>query len=155
MSESSYLTAFNFNVNFSSSSNTSEGEDVPCQEVSGFSAEIPTEDLAEGGELSFVYKLPKTVKYKNLVMKRAVVSGSSTLKKWVEDAVQNFSFEKKMVTVSLRNENHEAVKTWCYYDVYPVKCSYGDMNSTSNQIVIETLEMAYRFAKEVEVDSKK
>ena len=45
-------------------------EEQRFQDVSGLSFEIETETFVEGGENRFEYKLPKRIKYPNLVLKR-------------------------------------------------------------------------------------
>ncbi len=68
-----------------SSSENSENVDASFQEVSGLSNEIAPEEMLANESNKFQYKLPKQVKYSNLVLKRGVVSANSELIKWCND----------------------------------------------------------------------
>src|SRR5438046_2741179 len=59
------------------------GIDSSFQEISGIDAELAVEEVAEGGENRFVYRLPKQTKYSPLVLKRGVVTQNSALGEWV------------------------------------------------------------------------
>src|SRR3954454_16530210 len=50
-------------------------------EVSGLSVQMDTEDLVEGGQNQFVHKLPKQLKWPNLVLKRGITN-SDVLFEW-------------------------------------------------------------------------
>ena len=145
----------NPNENEGGKKDTDAIDDIPCQEVSGFGSEIQTEDLSEGGQNLYAYKLPKPVKYKNLVIKKALPRDTSAFVKWAEDALKLFKFNFRDVTVSLLGEDHKPVKSWSYVDAYPIKYSLGDLNATTNQLVIETLELAYKYSYEIEPNAGK
>src|SRR4051794_39688899 len=83
--------------------------DGSFQEVSGISVSIETEDLREGGENRFVYKIPKGyISYTPLVLKRGLVSATSALGEWCKETFEN-GFENSILTkdilVSLLNED--------------------------------------------------
>src|SRR4051812_34168691 len=61
--------------------------DSSFQEVSGIEAEVDVEEVAEGGENRFVYRLPKQAKYPPLVLKRGIVTLESSLGSWVSASV--------------------------------------------------------------------
>lgn len=48
---------------------TIENETYSFKEVSGISSEVSTEEITEGGENRFKYKVPTHVKYSNLELK--------------------------------------------------------------------------------------
>ena len=76
---------FHFKVEFLGISGTSTDTEQRFQEVSGLSFEIETEELVEGGENRFAYKLPKRAKYPNLVLKRGLLRGTALLD-WLKSA---------------------------------------------------------------------
>ncbi len=128
------------------------GADDQCafQEVSGLEAEIKTEDVVEGGENRFQHRLPKGVTRSNIVLKRGLAKGSNPLVKWCKDVFENdFSkpIEPRAVTVSLLDEEHDALCTWSIQNAYPVKWSVGGFDAMKNEIAIETIELAYTRCK--------
>lgn len=114
------------------------------QEVSGFEAKMQTEEIQEGGVNQFTRKLPKGVQYNNLVLKRGLIK-SSPLMDWINNAVQNFVFEPKMVEVNLLFQNGSPSINWTFINAYPVSVKISDFNALENKIVIETLELAYYY----------
>lgn len=131
----------------------SEAEiDTRFQEVSGLSVELTTEELVEGGENRFVYKLPVRSKFPNLVLKRGMTTTqASPLVNWAKDAIYHFQFKQCQVQVTLLNENHEPAAAWKFSGAYPVKMNISDLKAMDNSIVIETLELAYKTGERMEV----
>jgi phage tail-like protein len=143
------LPAFHFKVTFDGLPGSETAIDSQFSEVSGLMAEITTEELQEGGENRFVHKLPVKAKFPNLVLKRALFPVSSSLMDWAKNAIYNFDISPCSVLVSLLNEKHEPARSWNFKSVYPVKIQISDFKATDNAVVIETLELAYDYAREV------
>jgi len=139
--------AFYFTVSFGP---TSEIDDTSFKEVSGISAEVETEEVAEGGENRFVYKLPKRMKHPHLVVKRGTTNGSSKLVTWCKTVLEG-GLEKGIATrqiqVTLMNESAEPVRVWSFDNAYPVKWEMDAFESTKNDVAIESIEFAYGNAK--------
>ncbi|MFM6924390.1 MAG: phage tail protein [Ferruginibacter sp.] len=121
-----------------------EDQEARFQYVSGLDVKIETEAIQEGGENRFSRKLPKALQYSNLVLKRGLLVGSPFMT-WINKAVQNFTFEPKMVHVLLMNENGEPLVNWTFHNAYPVAVHVSDLNATENSYAIETLELAYDY----------
>ena len=58
--------------------------------------------------------------------------------------MENFNFTTKTVIVSIVDYDDNPVKTWNIIKAYPVKLAVTDLSSSKNEIVIETLELAYQ-----------
>ncbi len=140
------LAGFHFRVNFMGSP---MGIDTMFQEVSGLSAELTVEELVEGGENRYVHKLPSKVQFPNLVLKRAMYPVPSALIAWAEMAIYHFRFTPLPVLVSLLNEQHLPVKNWCFFDAYPVKLHVSDLKAQDNALMIETLELVYKYSRPI------
>lgn len=117
---------------------------IPFSEVGGLSMEIQTEDMIAGGDNGFTIRLPKPPKTKNLVLKRALAASPPGIIDWARDALENFNFSTKTVIVSIVDYDDQPVKTWNIIKAYPVKLAVTDLSSSKNEIVIETLELAYQ-----------
>lgn len=118
--------------------------DTRFKEVSGLTRELGVEQVAEGGENRFEHRLPSRGKFNNLVLKRGLLTDSVVIG-WVVDAVENFTFNPANVLVSLLNEEHDPLAVWTFTGAWPVKWSVSDLKSTENNVVVETLELAYRY----------
>jgi phage tail-like protein len=132
---------FYYRVEFSISQNTN---DVRFQTVSGLSVEYEMEEFKEGGENRFVHKLPMRTKYADMVLKRGMLTDSDVIQ-WCLRAFRDREFEPADVTVILMNEKGEPLRTWKVSQAIPKKWLVSDLNANENAVVIETLELTYRF----------
>jgi phage tail-like protein len=135
---------FYFSVSFTDSG----GEKFSSfSEVQGLSVKINTEVVADGGENGFKYRLPTGATYENLVLKRGLKVESSLIA-WFNKAIQEFTFEPKTVTVRLlavdsKPTGDKALAVWDFLQAYPIGWNIGGLKSTDNNVVVESLELAY------------
>jgi phage tail-like protein len=137
--------AFHFRVRFSISQ---EDRDIRFQDVSGLSVALGVEEVKEGGENRFAHRLPTPATYGNLVLKRGLLPDSA-VRAWIEKAVQNFEFEPAEINIDLLNDQHEPISSWTFTRAWPIKWQISDLKSTANEVVIETLELAYASFRQV------
>jgi phage tail-like protein len=118
------------------------------KEVSGISAEITTEEITEGGENRFKYKVPTGVKYNNLELKRGLVPKSSNLFVWINNALTlglDKTIKTKALEISLLNEKGNKVMSWSFVNVWPVGWNNSSLNSMNNEILIESISLSYNY----------
>jgi len=133
--------SFYFRVEFGISKNK---DDVRFQSVSGLAVEHDMEEFREGGENRFTHKLPVRTKYSDLVLKRGMLTDSEVIK-WCLRAFRDRDFEPSDITVTLMNEKSEPLKVWKVVHAVPRKWQASDLNANENAVVIETLELSYRY----------
>jgi phage tail-like protein len=114
------------------------------QSVSGLSVEYDFESYREGGENRFEHKLPVRTKYGDLVLKRGMLADSKVIK-WLLDAFQNRKFSPVDITVTLMNEKSEPLQVWNVVHAIPKKWVVSDLNANENSVVVETMELSYRY----------
>ncbi len=132
---------FYYRVDFSISRNSN---DVRFQTVSGLSVEYDMEEYREGGENRFVHRLPVRTKYADLVLKRGMLTDSEVIE-WFLKAFRDREFEPADLNIVLMNEQGEPLRTWKVAAAIPKKWVVSDLNSGENSVVIETLELTYRY----------
>lgn len=132
---------FHFNVQFQLSDNL---VNIGFQDVSGIGVDLETENITEGGENRFTYKLPVRASYPNLVLKRALIENADLIK-WCSNAIENLDIETIAIVVSLLNEEHVPLKSYAFINAYPLKWSVSNFNAETSAVVIETLELYYQF----------
>ena len=116
------------------------------QEVSGLQLEMETETIKEGGENSFSYQVPTRRKHGNLVLKRSLMPLPHVLETSVVKVLENNGSAQIVpvnLTISLLDAGHFPLNNWSVLNAYPVKWDISALNSQKNELVIETLEMAY------------
>jgi phage tail-like protein len=119
-------------------------QDTKFQTVSGLSADIETEEIKEGGQNGYSHKLPVKAKFPNLVLKRGMIMNSDVLT-WIGDAVGNFAFSPRDVTVTLLNPDGDPLRVWHIVNAYPIKWDPGEFNAEDSKLVIESIELAYNY----------
>ncbi len=114
-------------------------------ECSGLSVETEVMEYAEGGLNDHVHKLPVRTRFSNIILRRGWVE-SDELWKWYKNIVAG-TIEFRPVSVIMykyKGENAgQEVARWNLQDAYPVKWSGPNFSSTSNEIAVETLELAH------------
>ena len=123
-------------------------ETYSFKEVSGISMEINTEEITEGGENRFKYKVPTGLKHSNLELKRGVIPKSSDLNRWVYNTLTS-GFDKRIETktleISLLNEKGDKIMTWSFVDAWPISWNSASLNSMDNDVLIESMSFAYKY----------
>jgi len=132
---------FYYKVEFGVSGNSN---DARFQSVSGLSVEFEYENFREGGENRFEHKLPVRTRYADMILKRGMLVDSEVIN-WFNRAFRDRQFEPTDINVILMNENGEPLRTWKVTQAIPKKWLVSDMNSTENAILIETIELTYRY----------
>ena len=137
---------FYFSLSFSGDPSDSEAS---FKEVSGLSMELETETIEEGGVNDYVHVVPKRRKHQNLVLKRGFTVDKG-LTDWCEDTIYGAlidEIEPETITVKLLKADGQPLKSWSFYGAWPVKWSLGPFDSEKNEIIVESVEFAYQYAK--------
>lgn len=122
--------------------------DAQFKEVSGISAHMETEDIAMGGENRFKYKAPSQTSYKNLILKRGLVTSGSTLALWFMATFEGglvTSIVTQDILVSLLDADGAPLMSWTFIGAWPVKWDISGFDSMENKIALETLELSYNY----------
>ncbi|MDD5033804.1 MAG: phage tail protein [Methylococcaceae bacterium] len=117
-------------------------------EVDGLTVEREVVPIQEGGENRFMHRLPGSLKYQNLILKRGLVVKSSQLAQWCLDVFEP-SFEKPLtprdIDVSLLDEQGSPLVTWNFKRAWPIKWKIDSLGAMDNKIAIETLEFVFSY----------
>jgi phage tail-like protein len=117
--------------------------DIRFSKVSGLSSHIETHSLNEGGQNLYTHRLPKRIQYDNLVLERGMAIGSMLVAEF-NATMSLFKFNPSNVLVTLLDETGSPISGWLFMTAYPVKWTVSDLNAEQNQVVVETMELAYQ-----------
>ena len=81
-------------------------------------------------------------KFANITLKRGTFKGDNDFYNWWNTVALN-TIERRDVTISLLNENHEPVVVWKINNAWPVKVQSTDLKADGNEVAIETIELAH------------
>ena len=134
---------FHFKVDFNF--DAQDKTDIRFQSVTGLDSTLDTEQIKEGGENRFEHVLPVRRKYGPLTLKRGLLKPSdSKLTKWLKQAFDDeVVVPRPTVTISLLDEQHNALMHWTINNVWPRSWKLGELNAEQGAVLIETLELNY------------
>ena len=116
------------------------------QEVRGIDSTVETEPVHGGGDNFSIYYLPKKVTHSDLVLKRALVTTTSSFYVWCQSVMEDlgsFRIAPLNLSVKLLDENHDPLSAWTIKNAYPVKWVLGDLNAMKNEVLIEEIHFKY------------
>lgn len=119
------------------------GAQMAFTEVSGLTMEIAVVEHRDGSSPDqSAIKMPGLRKFSNIVLKRGVRKADNDFYNWINSVRLN-TVERRDVAISLLNENHEPVTTWRVRNAWPCRYEVASLNAQSNEVLIETLELAH------------
>ena len=136
------LPAFYFSVIIGDETreNTAKGS---FTEVSGLTQEVQTLDYRDGFDKTTIpRKIPGMPKYSNVTLKRGVFHENLEFQKWVNDRQYN-EIQRKLVTISLKDNEGQSLIVWKLSNAYPVKLEGPTMKSDSSEIAFESIELVH------------
>ena len=116
------------------------------KECSGLTMTRATEEIKEGGVNDRTHKLPGRNTYSPLTFKYGVTS-STDLWDWYTEGLYDGWVERKNFSILLRNAEGEVVRRWDVIDAYPTKWQGPQLNTETNQVAIETVEITHHGLK--------
>jgi phage tail-like protein len=117
------------------------GEEIAFAEVELPAAEIEVIEYREGADgPSSSRKLPGRARYGKVVLRRGI-SGRLELWEWFK-SVRDGQLQRRDVTITLLDEQRQAVQRWLLRDAWPTKYDPSDLNAKGNEVFVELLELA-------------
>ena len=112
------------------------------KECCGLSLERDVQRVEEGGVNDRVHILPGRTKQSNIVLKYGVTD-STKLWDWYQDGLYDGKVKKINFSILLRNVEGDVLRRWNIKEGFPVKWEGPQLNTETNQVAIETLEIAH------------
>jgi phage tail-like protein len=119
------------------------------QEVSGLKRTVDTMDYRGGDSPEFfVQKIPGLQKFENITLKRGVFQDQKQFSDWMKEVQDNLSTHdlgevRKQLIIELLDAGQTPIMTWTVERAFPVSVTYPTLNSTSNEVAVETLELTH------------
>lgn len=117
-------------------------------EVSGLEVSVETEDVSEGGQNSYVHKLPGRMTWPNITLKRGVTQQDELLK-WLNDssgekfAANGNKLTRKSAAITLLDRTGKRLMSWDFVDAFPVKWTGPSFATSSSESPAESLEITH------------
>lgn len=119
------------------------GNNVGFSEASGLSQEVQMIEYRDGASPDYsTIKMPGLHKYSNITLKRGISKGDNEFFTWLNTVKLN-TIERRDLTISLLNENHEPVMVWKAHNAFPVKVEGPGLKASGNEVAIESIEITH------------
>jgi len=119
------------------------GKNVGFSEASGLTQELQLIEYRDGNSPDYsTIKMPGLHKYNNITLKRGIAKSDNDFFKWLNTVKLN-TIERRDLTISLLNENHEAVVVWKAHNAFPVKIEGPGLKASGNEVAVESIELAH------------
>jgi len=119
------------------------GARIGFTEITGLTLETEVIEYREGNSPEYnKIKMPGLHKFSNITMKRGTFAGDNDYFKWYNTVKLN-TIERRDITISLLNEEHQPVVVWKVKNAWPVKVQSPDLKSDANESAIESIEVAH------------
>lgn len=129
------LPKFHFSVEWG-------GSKIAFTEVSGLNKEMDVIEHRVGSSPEFFKKkMPGMLKLSNITLKRGLFAEDNEFYDWYNTVALN-TVERRNITISLLDENHEPKVVWKVKDCFIVSLKCTDMKSDANEAAIDTVEIA-------------
>ena len=130
------LVKFHFQVEWG-------GTKIGFTEVSGLDIETEVVEYRHGASPEYSkIKMPGMQKYSNLTLKRGTFATDNEYYTWWNSVKLN-TIERRDITISLLNEEHEPVITWKVKNAWPTKVQSTDLKADGNEVAIESMEIVH------------
>ena len=132
------MPKFGFEVTFGSQSSAAS-----FQELSGLDTETqPIEYRNNDSKLFSSIKMPGVSKLRNLTLKKGLFMNDNSFWDWYNTIKMN-TIKRESVTIQLMDEKGKPTMTWTLTNAWPIKITGSDLNSGTNEIAVESLELAF------------
>ncbi|MCF3110532.1 phage tail protein [Niabella sp. CC-SYL272] len=112
-------------------------------EISGLNIEIEPVLFREGASPEDqMRKLPGLRSYSNIILKRSILKGDNDFFEWINTKQMN-QIQRRDITISLLNENHEPIVVWRVKSAFPVKYTGPVLSAGANSVAMECLELTH------------
>jgi len=110
-------------------------------ECSGLGVTIAVQKYEEGGDNGVTLKFQGRADYANIVLKSGVAE-STDLFDWMLKIVRG-EYSRKNVSIRVLHADLAEIRSWQFTGAFPVKWTGPSLQSASNSMAIETLELAH------------
>jgi phage tail-like protein len=117
-------------------------------DVSGLEVSVGVEEIEEGGENSYVHKLPGRMTWPNISLKRGITQ-NDTLLTWLNKssgeqfAASGNKLARSTAAITLLGPSAQRLRAWEFDGAFPVRWKGPDFAVSSTDMATEELEITH------------
>ena len=118
------------------------------REVSGLEVELETEEIKEGGQNSFVHKVPGRMIWKPITFRRGLVNGDALFQWFYQCSGEGFASQGNKVhrstgAIVAMSMGGKYLRRWDLIGAFPIKWKGPDFASDKHEPLMEELEIVH------------
>jgi phage tail-like protein len=117
-----------------------------AQHVTGLSYSL---NVSEFNSTGGVKMMPTDVTYGNLTIKRAILEEAVPMGYSTSELLTKLEVQQIDMAIHLLDDEGKYVRSWNINDAYTINWSTSDFDTTSNDVLLETIEFKYSSLREV------
>jgi phage tail-like protein len=117
-------------------------------EVSGLEVEIAVDTIEEGGQNSYVHKVPGRMSWPNIVLKRGLTDEDNLIAWLNKSSGEGFAGESNKLTrttaaITMVDQNGDRLRAWNVEGAFPIKWTGPSFAASEDSVPQEELEIAH------------
>jgi phage tail-like protein len=106
--------------------------------------QLETEDIKEGGQNTYIHKLPVRVNVGTVKLRHGITKDAELLTWYRQILRGDVANATRQVSIVLLDSTGDILATWGFRDAYPVKWTAPSLKAGESAIAIEEIEFAHR-----------
>lgn len=141
------ITTFHFQVDFGAAT-------ISFTECSGLDSATAEVIKYRTGDSPFYNEtcFPGRISYSEITLKRGIFNGNDEFYDWF-NTLQMDTIERRTVTITLLNEDHNPIRSWVLDEAWPSKVTGPSLNSTGNDFAIEEMTIQHEGITQADVSA--
>ncbi len=117
-------------------------------EISGLQVTVGVDDVEEGGENSYVHKLPGRMTWPNVTLKRGITQNDGLLTWLNKSSGEQFAasgnkLARSTAAITLVGPSGKRLRAWEFDGAFPVKWTGPNFAVSSTDMAVEELEITH------------
>lgn len=105
--------------------------------------QVETTDIKEGGQNTYIHKLPVRVSTANVTLRHGITKNTDLLKWYLQVMQGDVESATRTVLLVMFDASHKPLITFTFYRAYPVKWTGPSLKSDEAAIAVEEVEFAH------------
>ena len=116
---------------------------IGCTKVTGLDESHDVIEYREGCDAPTMRKQPGLKSFSNVSLERGVTADSTQFLAWRADITSTGKAVRKTVIIQVMDGPGNPVRTYTLYKAWPIKLEFGDLDASSSEVYMETLELVH------------
>lgn len=118
---------------------------LATSKISGLETENEVVEYREGDDPTYMRKLPGLVSFNTVSLEHGVTPQASQFLEWRRMVAEECDLKeaRKTVLIHVNNCEGKLIRTYTLRRAWPSKLSFADLDASSSEVYIETLELSY------------